>query len=192
MDNRTGRPTALTAEIQTRICEALRVGNTRTAAAAHAGIVRATFYNWLDRGANPRRTTRGKIFKADEDFLDTVTRAENAAEVRCVAAIQKAAQGWPVKKTTTKTDKKIIGRDDQGNPVYGTETSTTVVEYTEYDWRAALEWLQRRYPKQWGLRLRIEQIVEDELSEALDKLQAGLDPETYETVLALISQESGR
>ncbi len=124
------------------------------------------------------------------DFLDTVTRAENAAEVRCVAAIQKAAQGWPVKKTTTRTDKKIIGRDDQGNPVYGTETSTTVVEYTEYDWRAALEWLQRRYPKQWGLRLRIEQIVEDELTEALDKLQAGLDEQTYETVLALISADT--
>ncbi len=91
---------------------------------------------------------------------------------------------------SAQAPEKITGDGDQGNPVYGTETSTTVVEYTEYDWRAALEWLQRRYPKEWGLRVKIEQIVEDELSEALDKLQAGLDEQTYETVLALISEDT--
>ena len=187
----TGRPTKLTPEIQQRLVEALRAGNTREAAAAYAGISRSTFYNWLERGRNPRMTKKNRVFKADKgflDFLDIVTRAENQAEVRCVAVLQKAAHGWPVKKTTTKTDKKIIGKTEDGHPIYGTEVSTTVAEYTEYDWRAALEWLQRRYPKRWGLRLRIEQIVEDELSEALDRLQAGLDKETYETVLALISE----
>ena len=101
-----GRPSKLTPEIVERLCDALRAGNTREAAAAYAGIARSTFYDWLRRGANPRRTIRGKIFKADEafsDFSDTVTRAENAAEIRCVAVLQKAAHGWPVKKTTTKT-----------------------------------------------------------------------------------------
>ena len=181
----TGRPTKLTPDVQKRLCDALRAGNTRQAAAAYAGVHRSQFYRWLERG---EKAKRGKF----RDFRDTATRAENAAEVRCVAVLQKAAQGWPVKKTTTKTSKKIIGRDEAGNPVYATETSTTVVEYTEYDWRAALEWLQRRYPKEWGLRVKIEQIVEDELSEALDRLQAGLDAETYETVLALISQEAAR
>ena len=187
----TGRPTKLTPEIQTRLCEALRAGNTREAAAEYAGISRATLYEWIRRGRNPEYTRRGKLranCRDFVDFVDTLTRAENAAEVRCVAVLQKAAHGWPVKKTTTKTDKKIIGKTEEGHPIYGTEVSTTVAEYTEYDWRAALEWLQRRYPKRWGLRLRIEQIVEDELSEALDKLQAGLDTETYEAVLALLSE----
>ena len=194
-DRSTGRPTKLTPEIQRRLCDALRAGNTREAAASYAGIARSTFYNWLERGRNPRRTTKGRVFKADKgflDFLDTVTRAENEAEVRCVAVLQKAAHGWPVKKTTTRTEKKIIGKTKAGRPLYGTETATTVVEYTEYDWRAALEWLQRRYPKRWGLRLRIEQIVEDELTEAMDRLEAGLDRETYEAVLALISEGADR
>ena len=194
-DRPPGRPAKLTPEIQRRLCAALRAGNTREAAAEYAGIGRATFYEWMGRGCDPTYTRRGKLranCKDFVDFVDTVTHAENAAEVRCVAVLQKAAHGWPVKKTTTKTAKKVIGKDEAGKPIYATETSTTTVEYTEYDWRAALEWLQRRYPKRWGLRLRIEQMVEDELTEALDKLQAGLTPEIYETVLALISEDGRR
>ena len=119
-----------------------------------------------------------------------------------MALIQKAAQGWPVKKTTTKTEKRVIGKTERPNPkagqkgkpdtitspVYAVETTTTTTEYTEYDWRAALEWLQRRYPKDWGLRLKIEQIVEDELNGALDRLQARLPAEAFRRVLEALEQ----
>ncbi len=190
-DDQAGRPIKLTPEIQRRLCDALRTGNTRTAA-AHAGIGRATFIEWMRRGQDPRYTRRGKL-RADckefVGFVDAVTREENVAQVRNVTVLQKAATGWPVKKTTTKSAKKFIGKGEDGKPVYATEITTTVVEYVEHDWRAALEWLQRRHPKQWGLRLRIEQMVEDELTGALDRLQTGLDPETYDKVLALISEE---
>lgn len=191
-DDQAGRPIKLTPEIQRRLCDALRTGNTRTAAAAHAGIGRATFTEWMRRGRDPQFTRRNKLRADCKDFVDfvgAVTRAENAAEVGCVAVLQKAAHGWPVKKTTTKEAKKFIGKGEDGQPIYATEITTTTVEYVEHDWRAALEWLQRRHPKQWGLRLRIEQMVEDELTGALDRLQTGLDPETYNKVLALISEE---
>lgn len=190
-DDQAGRPIKLTPEIQRRLCDALRTGNTRTAA-AHAGIGRATFIEWMRRGQDPRYTRRGKLRADCKDFVDfavAVTGAENVAEIGCVAVLKKAAHGWPVKRTTTKEAKKYIGKTEDGKPTYATETTTTVVEYTEYDWRAAFEWLQRRHPKQWGLRLRIEQMVEDELTGALDRLQTGLDPETYDKVLALISEE---
>jgi hypothetical protein len=55
---------------------ALRVGNTRRAAAAHAGIDHATFYRWLERNAT---------------FRDAVEKAEADAEVRFLAIIAQAA-----------------------------------------------------------------------------------------------------
>ena len=199
-----GRPTKLSPAVQSRICDALRAGNTRKAAAEYGGVTESTFYNWLERGRNPRMTKKNRVFKADKgflEFLESVTRAENEAQVRNVAVLQKAAQGWPVKKTTTRTEKKIIGKVEIENPnkgkknqpdtilspVFATETTTTVVEYTEYDWRAALEWLQRRYPKDWGLRVRVEQILEEELNDALNTLQQRLSPGDYQKVLEALA-----
>jgi hypothetical protein len=67
------------------LLSALRAGNTRRAACAHAGIDHATFYRWLER---------------DATFRDAVEKAEADAEVRNVAIIAQAAQkswqaaGW--------------------------------------------------------------------------------------------------
>lgn len=71
------RPTKLTPGMTKAICEALRAGNTRTAAGAYAGISHQTFTNW---------------FKGNEDFADAVLKAEADAEVRNVAIIQTAAK----------------------------------------------------------------------------------------------------
>ena len=65
-----GRPAKLTPEIQARLVEALRAGNTRDAAARRAGIVRSTFYEWLERGRNPEYTRRGKLRANCKDFVD--------------------------------------------------------------------------------------------------------------------------
>lgn len=72
-----GRKTKRTPEVEQRICDALRSGNTRRAACAYAGIDEKTFANWLARFS---------------DFSDAVKKAEGDCEVRNVAIIQKAAQ----------------------------------------------------------------------------------------------------
>jgi hypothetical protein len=58
------------------VLTALRGGNTRTAAAAYAGISKETLYEWMRTAA---------------DFSDAVSKAEADAEVRSVAHIIKAA-----------------------------------------------------------------------------------------------------
>lgn len=190
-----GRTTKLTKEVQERICTALRAGNTRLTAAQWGGISEATFYNWLDKGRNPETTTRGKIkaaFQPFLEFLEAVTRAETEAQVRNVAVLQKAASGHQHEKTTTKTVKKVVGTTDDGKPIMATETTTTSSRWTEYDWRAALEWLKRRDPKQWGDRLKIEEEVEFELTNILDALKHSLPPEQYEKALEAIARSEDR
>jgi len=58
------------------------------------------------------------------------------------------------------------------------------------DWRAAAWRLERRAPRRYGQRVQIS--IEEELEAALDHLKAGLDAETYEKVLQLLSRRSGK
>ena len=71
------RPTKLTPDVQKRVCDALRTGNTRKASAAYAGISETTFATYLDRYG---------------DFRDAIREAETAAEVKHVANIYKAGE----------------------------------------------------------------------------------------------------
>jgi transposase len=79
-----GRPTKLTREIMSKICDALRAGNYRETAAAFAGVRKSTFYEWLRRGA---RASRG-IYR---DLHDAIEKALADSEARDVMLIGKAA-----------------------------------------------------------------------------------------------------
>ena len=47
--------------------------------------------------------------------------------------------------------------------------------------------LERRAPRRYGQKVQIS--IDQELEAALDRLKAGLDPETYERVLQLLSSD---
>jgi len=79
-----GRPTKLTPEILSKICDALRAGNYRETAAAFAGIRKSTFYDWIRQGA---RAPHG-IYR---ELHDAVEKALADSEARDVALIGKAA-----------------------------------------------------------------------------------------------------
>lgn len=81
-----GRPLKLTPEIQDRICEALRAGNTRRDSAAHAGVSHSAFAKWIQLGK--QKGARAVYFA----FADACEKAESQAIVRNVAIIQKAAE----------------------------------------------------------------------------------------------------
>ncbi len=90
------RKTKLNPEVQQKICDALRAGNTRRASAAYIGIDHSTFYNWMNRGENPELKKDGDPKKSELpfiDFFDAVTRAESECEVWHVANIKKQASG---------------------------------------------------------------------------------------------------
>lgn len=71
------RPTKRTPEVEAKICEVLRSGNTRRAACDYAGISQDSFGRWLESSA---------------DFADAIKKAEAHCEVRNVALIQKASE----------------------------------------------------------------------------------------------------
>ena len=80
-----GRPTKLTPQVQARIVQAIVGGNDITVAAAYAGIHKAQFYRWLEKGEQQQQG----IYRA---FRDAIQKAQADAEARNVALIAKAAQ----------------------------------------------------------------------------------------------------
>lgn len=80
-----GRPTKLTPQVQARIVQAIVGGNDITVAAAYAGIHKAQFYRWLEKGEQQQQG----IYRA---FRDAIEKAQADAETRNVALIAKAAQ----------------------------------------------------------------------------------------------------
>jgi len=69
------RPTKYNADIEKKICDALRAGNTRKASYEYAGIDDATFFRWMLSNAS---------------FASAIKKAEADAEVSAVAIIKKA------------------------------------------------------------------------------------------------------
>lgn len=78
------RPTKLNADRQAKVCEALALGVSIEAAAAHAGLSATCVHEWMARGR------RGERLYAE--FLEATTRARDAAEVRYAAVVAKAAK----------------------------------------------------------------------------------------------------
>lgn len=78
------RPTKLTAATSAKVCEALALGVSWAAAAAHAGLSERCVMEWCERGR------RGE--KPFEQFLQDATRARDGAEVRYAAVVAKAAK----------------------------------------------------------------------------------------------------
>lgn len=79
------RPDKLTPERQDRIVTAIRAGNTREAAAAHAGITDRTLYHWLAKGRKARSDCKCR------QLFQAVKKAENECELMSVAIIRQAA-----------------------------------------------------------------------------------------------------
>ena len=77
------RPTKMNPRIRQAICEALRCGNTRQAAAEAAGVGRDTLRRWIRRGEQDNEGA----FKA---FYGALTRAEAEAEQEAVSVVKSA------------------------------------------------------------------------------------------------------
>jgi hypothetical protein len=78
------RPTKLDADRQAKVCEALALGVSIEAAAAHAGLSATCVHEWMARGRKGERLYA--------EFLEATTRARDAAEVRYAAVVAKAAK----------------------------------------------------------------------------------------------------
>jgi transposase len=84
-----GRPTILTTEIQTIICDALRGGNTKRLAAESAGISYEVLREWVARGNGTDERPQTEQYVA---FATAIKEAEKEAEAESVKIIRTAAQ----------------------------------------------------------------------------------------------------
>lgn len=80
-----GRPLKLTKDRAQTIVTASRVGATRRAAAAAAGVSRSTLQTWLSRGEVSNAPALYRNFAKD------VREADAACEIRALVAIRRAA-----------------------------------------------------------------------------------------------------
>lgn len=80
------RPSSLTPAVTEKVCEALKLGVSWEAAAAHAGVSAATIYRWLAQADDDKKN---KMFR---EFREQTTRARDSSEVRMAAIVMKAAQ----------------------------------------------------------------------------------------------------
>jgi hypothetical protein len=87
------RPSKLTSETQGQICALIARGNTRTDAAACAGVSYMTIKLWLRLGHRARKARKRDRYLT---FLTEVEKAEGDCRKRLVNCVWKAAaKNWP-------------------------------------------------------------------------------------------------
>lgn len=135
-----GRPTLLTPEIRDAIARAVSLGISFTAACELADVSYATGQEWLARGENrhPERVSTDEYAA----FADAIRKAQASDEARRVARIEQAGRGGAIvhERTYTAKDGAV----------------TKEVRYSEPQWTADMTHLERRYPKIWARRERME------------------------------------
>lgn len=158
---RTGRKIKLNDKIQAALRDCIAAGVPVVDACAHVGVAEATYYNWLVRG------------KAGEppfaEFLEAINRAQGEAKVSAIETLRTAMQPYSQIQTVTEvfTETRV---DREGHPYDYTRTKTRkTVMRMPGDWRAAVEYLKRRYPEEWSEHLQ----VHDWHSQAIDMIRRG-------------------
>lgn len=161
------RPTKLNKTVQANIVKLLKSGVSITDTCTHVGIHVDTFYDWLKRGEAGEAG-----FSA---FSEAVTRAKANAKVVAIDTIHNAAL-----PTTTRT-RKIHRVTETRENIYGKPYEYKLVDENEYvteapgDWRAAVEYLKRRYPDEWSEKRILELGITPELLKRLEDVAKQAD-----------------
>lgn len=171
-----GRPTKFNKAAGERICENLRSGCSRKAAAESVGVDYRTLLNWVEAG---EKAKSGEFFQ----FFQALTRVEAEVELRNTSVMAKAAAGWDAGsvKVTTRSVVKIkrtVHPDGTivDEPVVLQLTSREETTTKEFDWRAALEFLKRRRREDWGDHVNVD--LDREIAQLLAQLAGGGEAQT--------------
>lgn len=129
-----GRPTSLTPKLIEEVADAVRDGLSFAMAAGAAGICRATFYGWQERGR--RYKEEGDENDAPfAEFLDVLTQAKDECARRDARVLSRASVGDLAETITEEGNVKTICRPD---------------------WRAAESRLKRRFRDDWGDKQNVD------------------------------------
>ena len=168
-----GRKTKLNDKVQSALVKLIEKGVSIEDACQHVGIGERTFYDWITRGEDGE--------KEFLQFSQAVTRARVDAKIVAIDTIRTAMSPFTQKitKTETFTETRLTSK---GEPYeYKRETVTKTLTTTQGEWRAAIDYLKRRYPGEWSEKLSIvieAGISPDLINEVIRSLvEAEADPE---------------
>jgi hypothetical protein len=147
------------------VCKLLAQGITDRETCAQVGISPQTFYTWLQKGSVE---TTG-VYR---EFLDAVTRARSDATIKAIAAFRTGLTPTTIKEEMIETVSETrLDRD--GNPYQYTKTITREKRVVQPpDWRAGMEWLQRRDKGNWSAR--VESVEPDEDTQLIADIRNGV------------------
>lgn len=137
--------TALTEELQQRICDALLLGADRASAAGYAGVTYETFRQWLKRGEGGEKPFAALVAAVRQKEAEVVVRMQGAIE----NAIQERT--YPCKAKVT-----VEGACAACGAPYRVERHCRNSIHVPGSWTAAAWKLERRYPQHYGQRQRVE------------------------------------
>ncbi|MEU8540929.1 hypothetical protein AB0C52_13230 [Streptomyces sp. NPDC048717] len=143
---KAGRPTLLSAEVESRILAASRTGIAVELAAEAAGISAATYWRWMARGrAEAAARDEGQDPDHDEDcyveLFERVRTARAMAAARAMANIRRVADGGITTKITTRKYR---------DPETGQIVEEVTEDRTAPDWRADAWYLERQHRHHYG------------------------------------------
>jgi transposase len=112
------RPTKLTTEVEEKILKAIRSGNYAEPAALYAGVHRATYFRWMERGDPAGTAPTDRRYRA---FRARVEQAKAEAEVRDVTMIAKAgerdwrARAWSLERRHPERWARRAAAEEEGS-----------------------------------------------------------------------------
>jgi len=87
LQEKTGRPSKLTPQLQEKICEYIANGNYLNTACQATGITDSTLFNWMKRAEEEGKNGGGRYF----DFMVAIKKAEAQAEAALASMIKETA-----------------------------------------------------------------------------------------------------
>lgn len=178
------RPTKLNQATQNKLVKLIKTGVSVEDACSFVGIGESTFYDWQQRGENGE--------DGFAEFSEAVKRARSAAKVKAVntlhAALSPTVGKSRTKDTFTETRLDSFGHETQYQTVKEHEVETVYPA----DWRAAVEYLKRRYPGEWSEKRILELGLTDDLLKRIEAVAKQADmpaSELFEAMLNALAAE---
>lgn len=144
---------SFTPQLAADIIKLVRTGENKTNVCKLVKIGYATLNRWLTIQSDPRYV----------QFQEEFDHAEAEAARRMSLKIQQAATGYERVVTQTTTSQVVKMKETKfpdgrvvKEPVTLTLETVQTTKSNEFDWRAAMEFLARRWPGEWSSRQKIE------------------------------------
>lgn len=176
-----GRKTLINDALIDTICSLIEECATDKTACEDAGVSYRTFYYWIERGEKEDKRIIEILDKQAADdpqdyddlinpnelpylqFLRSITRARARALKNASKAVHKSIQGYELKETYRRVEQRPVldkngvqKLDAYGNPLF-TQVINSYQKVVDVapDWRAGMEFLERRDRANWSKQLSL-------------------------------------